>query len=95
MSDRVTPYDHPGGQDIEEEDFGVPAPLKERAQSINITAKGSLSGFDKDGDGKITRDELEDYVSTHMDTVKEKALLKKALIGICVLFVLFTGVIGM
>lgn len=88
MSDRVLPL-------TSDDEYGVPAPLKERIHSINIAAQGNLTGFDKDGDGKITRYELEEYVAAHVDTVKEKVLLKKALIGVTILFILFAGVIGM
>lgn len=65
-----------------------------RKPSIAIGAQGTLAHIDADGDGKLTRAELESYVSKHIDTVREKSLLKKALIGMTIILFLFAGAIA-
>lgn len=58
--------------------------------TIKIKAVGSLSALDKDGDGTITKEELEQHIQEHAMNIQEKALLKKALLGVTFLLILFT-----
>jgi hypothetical protein len=99
MSDKVAPF--------QEDDAATQAIVRQgslagdekifRRESIGdmrFKAKGSLADFDKDGDGMITKQELEEYVAGHLSTEKDKALLKKALLAAIALLILFAFAIS-
>jgi len=97
MSARIGAYELEDLENVEDIENLSPrrAPsTRDQGVGISVVGGGIMAEVDADGDGVIDKEEIQKFVSQHHMVKAEKELMKKGLIAMFVIMLLFTGVIG-